>query len=57
MIDEKQIAEIISLYKKHGWNLSRVLVSAELNKSLSNSIENLFGAAQIVSSETDAAWF
>lgn len=57
MIDEKQIAEILSLYKKHGWNLSRVLLSAELEKTLSNNIENIFGKAEIVSSQIDAAWF
>ena len=57
MITEKQIAEIISQYKKHGWNLSRVLVSAELEKTLSEKAENLFGTAEIVLSEIDAAWF
>ncbi len=57
MITEKQLAEIILQYKKHGWNLSRVLLSAELEKNLSGKLENLFGAAQIVSSEIDAAWF
>lgn len=57
MIDEKQIREILSLYKKHGWNLSRVLLSAGLEKQLSGKIENFFGAAEIVSSQIDAAWF
>lgn len=57
MIDEKQIAEILSLYKKHGWNLSRVLLSAELEKNLADKIENIFGKAEIITSQTDAAWF
>lgn len=57
MIDEKQIAEILSLYKKHGWRLSRVLLTAELEKNLSDKIRNQFGAAAIVSAEIDAAWF
>jgi hypothetical protein len=57
MIDEKQIAEILSLYKKHGWNLSRVLLSAELEKNLADNIENIFGRPEIVSSQIDAAWF
>ena len=57
MITEKQIAEILSLYKKHGWKLSRVLLSAELEKNLSGKLENLFGAAEIASSKMDAAWF
>lgn len=57
MIDEKQIAEILSLYKKHGWNLSRVLLSAELGNNLSDKTRKQFGTAEIVSSEIDAAWF
>lgn len=57
MITEAQIAEILSLYKKHGWTLSRVLLSAELEKNLSGKIENLFGGAEIISSEINAAWF
>lgn len=57
MIDEKQITEILSLYKKHGWNLSRVLLSAALEKKLADNIENIFGKTEIVSSQIDAAWF
>ncbi|MEO6588674.1 MAG: hypothetical protein ABIP06_05045 [Pyrinomonadaceae bacterium] len=57
MITEKQIAEILSLYKKHGWNLSRVLLSAELEKNLSDKTENLFGTAEIDLCEIDAVWF
>lgn len=57
MTDEKQIAEILSLYRKHGWNLSRVLLSAELEKKLADKTENIFGKTEIVSSQIDAAWF
>ena len=57
MITGAQIAEILSLYKKHGWTLSRVLLSAKLKKNLPENRENLFGAVEIVSSEIDAAWF
>ncbi len=57
MITEAQIAEILSLYKKHGWTLSRVLLSAELEKNLLGKRENLFGAVEIVSSRIDAACF
>lgn len=57
MIDEKQIAEILSLYKKHGWNLSRVLVSAALEKNAADNLEKIFGETEIVSSPIDAAWF
>jgi hypothetical protein len=45
MITEAQIAEILSLYKKHGWTLSRVLLSAELEKNLSEKAIKLFGPA------------
>ena len=57
MIKAGQIAEILSLYKKHGWILRRVLLSDALKKSLAASLENLFGAAEIRPSDIDAAWF
>ena len=57
MINAGQIGEILSLYKKHGWNLRRVLLSETLKKRLANASEELFGAAEIVSSDIDAAWF
>ena len=57
MIDAEQIREIIATYKKHGWNLSRVLLSGELLEQLSESAENLFNNAEIISSEIDAVWF
>ena len=57
MIDERQTREILLQYKKHGWNLRRVLLSAESGKNLSDSLKSFFGDAEIVSSEIDAAWF
>ena len=54
MIDERQIGEILAQYKKHGWNLRRVLLSASAKEKLSVS---LFGEVEIISSELDAAWF
>ena len=57
MIRAGQIAEILSLYKKHGWILRRVLLSDELKNNLADSLETLFGDAEIRSSELDAAWF
>lgn len=58
MINRQQIAEILSLYKKHGWNLRRVLLSERLKASLADSpLEQLFGAAEIRVSEIDAVWF
>lgn len=57
MISAKQIQEILSLYKKHGWTLRRVLLSETLKTTLADSIETLFGAAEIIPSEIDAVWF
>ena len=47
MIKAAQIAEILSLYKKHGWILRRVLLSDELQKNLGDAPATLFGAAEI----------
>ena len=57
MIDAHQIQEILAQYKKHGWSLSRVLLSPTTRKRLSVSPENLFGAVEVISSEVDAVWF
>ncbi len=54
MINERQTGEILAQYKKHGWNLRRVLLSAPAKEKLPAS---LFGAVEIISSELDAAWF
>ena len=57
MIDAKTISEIIATYKKHGWILRRVLLSAELKKYLGNHIDALFGSIIVIDSAIDAAWF
>ncbi len=57
MIKAQTIAEILSLYQKHGWILRRVLLSDALKKSLDNSLKTLFGEVEIFSSELDGAWF
>jgi hypothetical protein len=57
MITENLIRDILSQYKKHGWNLSRVLLLPETAKKLSESLDALFGDAEIVSSDVNAAWF
>lgn len=56
MIRAEQIAEILAQYKKHGWNLRRVLLSDALRVHLTSELSTLFGAAQIVSSDIDAVW-
>jgi hypothetical protein len=57
MISASQIQEITSLYKRHGWSLSRVLLTQKSKANLADSIETLFGGTEIVSSEIDAVWF
>ncbi len=57
MIRAEQIAEILALYKKHGWILRRVLLSDALRANLAGSLETLFGAAEIRASDIDAVWF
>ncbi len=57
MIDARQIQEILTQYKKHGWSLSRVLLSASSKEILTASLKNLFGDTEIVMSDVDAAWF
>lgn len=57
MIKAGTIAEILSLYKKHGWNLRRVLLSDGLRVTITDALQNLFGGAEIVSSELNAVWF
>lgn len=57
MISAGQIAEILSLYQRHGWTLRRVLLSSKLKKHLAGDLEELFGKAQIISSDIDAMWF
>lgn len=57
MISPGQIQEILSLYKKHGWRLRRVLLTEKLKAFLAESGETLFADAEIISAEIDAAWF
>jgi len=57
MIDASAIKEIIALYKKHGWTLRRILLSAALEKNLSTGLREVFGDAEITPYLLDAAWF
>jgi hypothetical protein len=57
MIGAKQMQEILAQYKRHGWILRRVLLSAATRANLTDSLESLFGETEIISFETDAAWF
>ena len=57
MIRPEQIREILSIYRKHGWSLRRVLLSEALRAGLSDSLEELFGDTEIFDSDLDAVWF
>ncbi|HRI02802.1 MAG TPA: hypothetical protein PLL77_03570 [Pyrinomonadaceae bacterium] len=53
MIDANEINEILATYKKYGWELRRVLLTAELKKS----VGELFEGISVADSAIDAAWF
>jgi hypothetical protein len=55
MINVEQISGILSLYKKHGWNLRRVLLCVKSKSS--HELMTLLGDTEIVESKVDAAWF
>ncbi len=57
MINERQIKEILMQYERHGWNLRRVLLSAQAVENLADSLKILFGETEIILSECDAVWF
>jgi hypothetical protein len=57
MIGREQIAEILSLYRRHGWTLRRVLLSDELRVNLRDALADLFGAVPVVTSGINALWF
>ena len=54
MIGERQVREILAQYKKHGWNLRRVLLSAPSREILPVS---LFDKADVIAADFDALWF
>jgi len=57
MIDPTAVADIISLYKKHGWTIRRLLVSPELEKALRSIRADLPAGVETRSSDMNCAWF
>lgn len=55
MIDEQGIADIIATYRKHGWNLRRVLLSVPTAARLGGM--QIFGDAEVTGAQVDAMWF
>jgi hypothetical protein len=57
MIDAESIGEILAIYRKHGWDLRRVLLSPHQKKAIEGKIEELFAGVDINESDLNAAWF
>jgi hypothetical protein len=57
MIGADTIIEILSVYKKHGWTLRRVLLSEDLKNSLGESCEDIFEGIRPSASTLDGLWF
>lgn len=55
MITAEQTAEIIAMYRGHGWVLRRVLLSEETRRRL-GAVE-VFGSTETVADSIDALWF
>lgn len=56
MIDAGSIAQILSVYKKHGWVLRRVLLSPALEKALGARADEIFGGTEAEGSKLDGLW-
>jgi hypothetical protein len=53
----KQAEGIIDTYKKHGWQLARVLITPDTSKKFGNEFNNLVGDVRIKEAAVDALWF
>ena len=49
--------EIISNYKRHGWELRRVLLKSSTRADLNEQAAEIFNEANLVDAEVDALWF
>jgi hypothetical protein len=52
----ERLPEIIATYQKHGWNLQRVLLTAE-TEALFERLETSFADARVEAAAIDALWF
>jgi hypothetical protein len=57
MTQSDKFAEVFRTYERHGWQLRRVLCSAETRIALAADAEQLFGGATIQEAALDALWF
>ena len=51
------IREIIATYRKHGWQLQRVLMRSETRAEVIDKEETILEGAEVEQSEVDALWF
>jgi len=50
-------AEIIATYRRHGWELRRVLLCPATRTDLNESVQEHFKGALLIDAEFDALWF
>src|SRR5258708_23923725 len=50
-------AEIIATYRRHGWELRRVLLCPATRTDLNESVQEHFKDALLIDAEFDALWF
>ncbi len=53
----ERFGETLGMYRRHGWQLRRVLLRPESRAELDASIETLFEDAAVIDSALDALWF
>lgn len=53
----ERFGEILATYRRHGWQLRRVLLRPESRMELETSAANIFENAPIQESVVDALWF
>jgi len=56
MVTPKLIEEIIKAYRRHGWQLQRVLLRSPTRASIAEA-ENVIDNGRVQDSEIDALWF
>lgn len=49
--------ETLAIYRRHGWQLRRVLLRPESQQELSSEMASLFEGAPVQESSYDALWF
>lgn len=57
MANAELINEILAMYKKHGWELRRVLLTPESAEKLEQDLAELIGDVEVSEFGKDAAWF